>query len=85
MSYSTIAFADNGPLDNTPVFTVPAGHYFVIGDNLDNSANSRMLSQIGYIPFENLVGRAAFIYFSVDRPNHAQPRVRFDRVGMALQ
>jgi signal peptidase I len=65
VSYNTLDLQDNGFLDNTPVYTVPAGHYFMMGDNRDNSTDSRVLSQVGYVPFENLVGRAQFIFFSV--------------------
>jgi signal peptidase I len=50
--------------DNTLVFTVPADHYFVMGDNRDGSNDSRVQGLIGYIPLENFVGRASFIYFS---------------------
>ncbi len=51
--------------DNTPEFHVPAGHYFMMGDNRDNSADSRdPASGVGYVPAENLVGRAQFIFFS---------------------
>ena len=59
-------FGDNGPADNTPEYVVPAGHYFMMGDNRDNSQDSRFLDQVGYVPFENFVGRAEFIFFSVD-------------------
>ena len=50
--------------DNTEVFTVPAGHYFAMGDNRDSSLDSRIQSQVGFVPAQNLVGRAGFIFFS---------------------
>ena len=50
--------------DNTGVFTVPAGKYFMMGDNRDNSADSRV--SVGYVPFQNLVGRADIIFFSAE-------------------
>jgi signal peptidase I len=56
----------HGEGDNTPVFTVPAGHYFMMGDNRDNSDDSRDQSSVGYVPFENLIGRAEIIFFSID-------------------
>jgi signal peptidase I len=61
-----IKIGNNGPLDNTPVYEVPAGYYFAMGDNRDNSQDSRVLSAVGYIPAENLVGKAQFIFFSTD-------------------
>lgn len=61
-----IEVSNDGPLDNTPVYTVPPDHYFAMGDNRDNSQDSRVLSAVGYIPAENLVGKAQFIFFSTD-------------------
>ena len=56
----------NTIFDNTPVYTVPEGHYFAMGDNRDRSRDSRFLDDVGYIPRQNLVGRAEFLFFSVD-------------------
>jgi signal peptidase I len=57
---------DDGPLANTPVFEVPPGHYFMMGDNRDNSEDSRAVpGPVGYVPAENLIGRAEIIFFSV--------------------
>ena len=58
---------DRGTLDNTRVFEVPDGNYFMMGDNRDNSTDSRvpMESGVGFVPFENFVGRAEIIFFSV--------------------
>ena len=60
---------EQGGLNDTPIFTVPAGHVFAMGDNRDNSADSRDPSSgVGYVPIDNLVGRAEFIFFSIDLP-----------------
>jgi signal peptidase I len=61
-----IKIGDDGPLDNTQVYQVPPGDYFMMGDNRDNSQDSRVLSAVGYVPAENLIGRAQFIFFSTD-------------------
>lgn len=58
--------SDEGPLDNTPEFTVPEGHYFLMGDNRDNSQDSRVQNLVGFVPYENLVGRASFLFFSTN-------------------
>jgi signal peptidase I len=58
--------SDSAPLDNTPVFTVPPDHYFAMGDNRDNSLDSRVGSMVGFVPVENLVGRAEFLFFSIE-------------------
>jgi signal peptidase I len=59
-------WGDKGPLDNTGVYEVPAGHYFAMGDNRDNSQDSRVRPQVGFIPKENLVGRAEVLFFSTN-------------------
>ncbi len=64
VSYFTLDLVDNGFADNTQVYTVPPDHYFMMGDNRDNSTDSRF-SQVGMVPFENIVGRAQIIFFSV--------------------
>ncbi|MEM7545635.1 MAG: signal peptidase I [Pseudomonadota bacterium] len=63
--------------DNTAVFTVPEGHFFFMGDNRDNSNDSRQ--GVGMVPYENLVGRAELIAISSDGPFYQVWNWRFDR------
>jgi len=66
VSYLTLDATPFGPGDFTEEFVVPADHFFMMGDNRDNSLDSRFQSEVGYVPFENLVGRAEVRFFSTN-------------------
>lgn len=84
---------DLGPreMDNTPPVVVPAGHLFLMGDNRDNSEDSRFPAEpgrgIGLVPMDNLVGRAAIVMWSTDgsaewlKPWTWFSAARWDRIG----
>jgi signal peptidase I len=57
---------DQGFMNNTPVYTVPPGDMFMMGDNRDDSLDSRVLDDVGYVPIENALGPATIIFFSID-------------------
>jgi signal peptidase I len=85
------ADGDTGYWDNTNLYTVPAGQFFMMGDNRDRSADSRDESVVGFVPFENFVGRAEIIFFSIDEQSAAWKiwewpwAVRWTRIGTVIR
>lgn len=65
VSYEIQEISDNAGFDNTGEYLVPPGHYFMMGDNRDRSLDSRSLSAVGFVPFENFVGKAEWRFFSI--------------------
>ncbi|NJL50638.1 MAG: signal peptidase I [Blastochloris sp.] len=84
--HSELDMIDNGFYDNTKIYVVPAGYYFMMGDNRDNSTDSRVDSAVGPVPLENLIGRAEIIFFSIEEGKSAWAiwewpwSVRWDRM-----
>lgn len=91
--YAVLDDLAGGPRDDTPLVTVPPDSYFVLGDNRDDSADSRLSiadGGVGMVPAANLVGRASVIFFSLDAharlvdPSTWIASIRADRIGHRL-
>lgn len=89
-TFLTLDTVPNGQADNTQEYRVPEGKYFMMGDNRDNSQDSRF-SNVGFVPLENFVGRAEFLFFSISDGTNAWEiwkwpnTVRFDRLFDGLK
>ncbi len=87
VSYITLDMIRDSVWDNTGLYIVPQGHYFMMGDNRDNSSDSRVPDAVGYVPFENLIGKAEVIFFSANGTASFWEvwkwpwAVRWDRIG----
>ena len=90
VSYRIIDQVENGPADNLPAMRVPEGHVFLMGDNRDDSLDSRFSTGeggIGFVPLDHIIGRASFIFWSTDgSANYLNPiswftALRADRIG----
>ncbi|HWA90845.1 MAG TPA: signal peptidase I [Rhizomicrobium sp.] len=76
----------DGPLDDTPLYVVPKGHYFMMGDNRDDSLDSRVAEDeggVGFVPEENLVARAEFVIGSYDYLGHQPDKSLIGRLRLA--
>lgn len=89
VSYDTLDLRTDSVADNTRKFKVPDGHFFMMGDNRDNSVDSRY-PDVGYVPFENFMGRAEILFFSIKDETPAWQiwtwpwTVRWERIGRTL-
>ncbi len=90
VKYPVLDLVQDGFADNTQVFEVKPGYYFMMGDNRDNSTDSRF-SEVGQVPFENLVGKAQVIFFSIDEDSsfwefwHWPSSIRWSRIFQVVR
>ena len=88
--HKIIEASDNDPFDNTILFKVPKDHFFFMGDNRDNSRDSRT-SEVGFVPKQNLIGKAQIIFFSHNSSASFyefwkwHKSIRFSRIGKAIK
>ena len=88
--FEVLDIMDNGIVDNTKVFIVPKKYFFVMGDNRDNSQDSRFMTKVGFIPMKNLVGKAQFVFFSLENSRFFQiwkwPKaIRYERLFKSIK
>ena len=71
---------DNASNDNTELFRIPARHYFMMGDNRDNSLDSRFLEEVGYVHESHFVGPVVRVWFSLKRGGFFPFNIRWNRI-----
>jgi len=64
VSYYILKATDDGDMNNTNLYIVPPDHFFAMGDNRDNSADSRFMNGVGFVPQENIVGQVGVVFWA---------------------